>query len=218
MSVVGDFTIPAKAFALEQTLSSNPEMTVEADHLASHSPKEVFPFFWATGGDFERFKHTLEDDPMVTSVSIAERTETEVLYRLEWGDDFRDLIHEIVDHHAAIVEASAHGPQWTLRLRFANEGMVSSFQNHFRETGHQFDVNQLYRPTEPRQRAFGLTAEQHEALVAAVDEGYFTIPRSASAEDVGGTLGISANAFSQRVRRGCETLVRSGLVVSEDTE
>ena len=218
MSVVGDFTIPAKAFALEQALSVEPDMTIEADHLASHSPKEVFPFFWATGGEFEQFKHALEDDPTVTEVSVAEETETEALYRLKWSGDFCNLIHEMIDHHAAIVEASAHGTEWTLRLRFANEGMISSFQNHFRDTGHQFKVNQLYHPTKPRQRAFGLTPEQHEALVAAVNEGYFTIPRTASAEEVSETLGISANAFSQRVRRGCDTLIRSGLMLSDDTE
>lgn len=218
MSVVGDFTIPAGAFALERALSTDPEMTIEADRLASHSPREVFPFLWATGGDFERFYRALEDDPTVTSVGIADETENGVLYRLEWSDAFCNLIHEMVDHHAAIMEAKAHGDEWNLRLRFAEEGMVSSFQNHFRETGHQFDVNQLYHPTEPRQRAFGLTAEQHEALVAAVNEGYFTIPRTASAEEVSETLGISANAVSERIRRGCETLIRSELILPDDTE
>lgn len=218
MSVVGDFTVPAKAFGLAQALSTDPEVTLEADRLASHSPREVFPFLWASGGGFESFEQALEEDPTVTEVGVADETETEVLYRLEWADDFRSLVHEMVDHHAAIVEASAHDDRWNLRLRFANEGMVSSFQSHFRESGHQFEVNHLYRPTEPRQRAFGLTAEQYEALVAASDAGYFTIPRSASAEEVSETLGISANAFSQRVRRGCDTLIRSGLIVSDDDE
>lgn len=218
MSVVGDFTIPAKAFALEQALSTHPEMTIEADRLASHGPKEVFPFLWATGGDSEPFLRALEDDPTVSSVSVADETEAEALYRLEWTDAFCDLVHDMVDHHAAIVEAKAHGDRWNLRLRFAKEEMLSSFQNHFRETGHQFEVNQLYRPAEPRQRAFGLTTEQHEALVVAVNEGYFTIPRTASAEEVSEVLGISANAVSERIRRGCETLIRSGLIVSHDTE
>lgn len=218
MSVVGDFTVPAEAFALEQSLSTDPEVILEADRLSSHSPREVFPFLWARGGEFDRFHRALEDDPTVTSVNVADETETEALYRLEWSEDFCDLVHDMVDHHAAILEAKAHDDRWNLRLRFAREEMVSAFQSHFRETGHQFDVNQLHRPTEPRQRTFGLTAEQHEALVTAVDEGYFTVPRTASAEDVSETLGISANAVSERIRRGCETLVRSGLMVSEDTE
>lgn len=217
MSVVGDFSIPTKAFALEAALSTVPEMTIEADRLASHSPKEVFPFLWGSGGDFDRFLHALDDDPTVTSVDIAEATDEEVLYRLEWSDSFCALVHEMIDHHAAIEEATAHDDKWNLRLRFADDEMVSSFQRHFRETGRTFEVNHLSHPSKPRQREFGLTAQQHEALVTAVQAGYFTIPRTTSVEEIGETLGISANAVSQRIRRGCETLIRSGLM-SPDTD
>lgn len=216
MSIVGDFTIPTDAFALEEALSAVPEMTIEADRLASHSPKEVFPFLWATGGDFDRFSQALEDDPTVTSADISEDTDDEVLYRLEWSDVFCDLVHEMIDHHAAIVKATAHDDHWNLRLRFAEEDMVSSFQRHFQDTEHTFEVNELSYPSEPRQRAFGLTAEQSEALVIAVQKGYFTIPRTASVEEVGETLDISSNAVSQRIRRGCETLIRSGLMSPDD--
>lgn len=213
MSVVGDFTIPAEAFALEQALSTVPEMTIEADHLASHSPREVFPFLWAAGSDFDRIRDVLADDPSVTEVSIADETEDEALYRMVWGESFCGLVHDMVDHHAAILDASAQADEWKLRLRFSTEEMVSSFQSHFHEQGHQFEVLQLYHPTEPRQRAFGLTAEQHEALIVAVEEGYFSVPRTASTADVSEALGISANAASERIRRGTEQLVRSGLKV-----
>lgn len=218
MSVVGDFTIPAEAFGLEQALAAVPEMTVESDHLATHSPAEVFPFLWATGGDFEEFHQALADDSTVTDVSVAVETDDEVLFRLEWSDSFCTLIHEMVDHHAAIMEARADDDQWKLRLRFSKEEMVTSFQEHFREAGHTFQVQQLYHPTEPRQRAFGLTADQHAALTTAVTEGYFKVPRAASTEEVSELLGISANATSQRIRRGCETLIRSGLIIPEDAE
>lgn len=216
MSIVGDFTIPAEDFALDHALSVTPAMIVEADRLASHSPTEVFPFLWGTNGDGEEFFDALEDDPAVTDVSIADHTEDEILYRLEWSDAMCTLVHEMVDHHAAILEARAQAGHWTLRLRFADEGMVSSFREHFHETDRKFEVNQLYHPSEPRQRAFGLTAEQHEALVTAVNEGYFAIPRTTSAKDLGEILGVSANAVSERVRRGCEALVRSGLTIPED--
>lgn len=216
MSVVGDFTIPTDAFALEEALSAVPVMTVEADRLASHSPQEVFPFLWARGGDFDRFLDALKNDPTVTTATIVEETEDEVLYRLEWNDDFHDLVHQMIDHHAVIVDATARDDRWNLRLRFAEEGTVSSFQRYFQEIDHTFEVNNLSRPSEPRQREFGLTAAQYEALVTAVREGYFTIPRTASVEEIGDALNISANATSQRIRRGCETLIRSALTIPED--
>jgi len=216
MSVVGDFSVPAEAFALAQALSAVPEVTVEADRLASHSPKEVFPFLWARGGDLGRFSDALADDPTVTEAEVAEETDEAVLYGVEWSEEFCDLVHETIDHHAAVVEATAREDRWDLRLRFAGEEQVSSFQRHFREAGHAFEVNHLFHPSEPRQREFGLTEPQYEALVEAVRQGYFTVPRETSAERLGETLGISANAASQRIRRGCETLIRATLTVPDE--
>lgn len=124
----------------------------------------------------------------------------------------------MVDHHAAISEAKARDGQWNLTLRFAEEDMISDFQEYFRETGRRFEVNRLEHPSEPRQREFGLTKEQYEALVLAVRHGYFQIPRTTDVERLGAELDISANAVSQRLRRGSGTLVRNALVVDDDTE
>lgn len=213
MSVIGDFTVPAETFALEYALSSAPEMTVEADRLASHSPMEVFPFLWARGGDFDAFQEGLESDPDIEEASVADEQDEEVLFRLVWEEEFCELVHDMVDHHAAILEATADGSRWKLRLRFAEEGMVTTFQEHFREQGQNFEVNSLRHSAGPRQREYGLTPEQYEALVAAVRGGYFSIPRTASVEDVGESLDISANAVSQRIRRGTETLIRTSLMI-----
>ena len=96
--------------------------------------------------------------------------------------------------------------------------MVSEFQSHFRETGRSFDVHALHRPTEPRQRVYGLTSAQAEALKVAADAGYFDVPRSVSVEELGDRLGISANAASQRIRRGSRTLVHETLSGGDDYE
>jgi len=211
MSIIGDFTVPAESFALHHATTAVPEMTVEADRLATHSSTEVLPFVWATGGDFESFRRALDDDPTVVDVDVAEETASETLYRIEWDDEFVALIDDMVDHHAGITEARARDDQWNLRLRFADEGMVTTFQSHFEETGRRFEVNQLVRPRKARQRIYGLTEEQYEALAVAARNGYFSVPRSFSIEELGGHLGISANAASQRIRRGSDTLVRSTL-------
>lgn len=218
MGIVGDFTVPADSFALPTALTDVPRVSVEADRLASHSTMEVLPFLWATDGDLDGFHQALEDDPTVDSVSIAEETDQTVLFRIDWADSIKDLVDEMVDHHATITEAAARDGEWHLRLRFSEEEMVSEFQEHFQKTDREFEVERLHHPSQPRQRAFGLTEEQHEALVTAVSEGYFSIPRESSAEDVGDALDISANAASQRIRRGSETLIRSGLTITDDTE
>ncbi|WP_123533971.1 helix-turn-helix domain-containing protein [Halosimplex salinum] len=218
MSVIGEFTVPAASFVLADALASHPEMRLEADRHATHSPREVLPFLWATGGDFEAFRDELDASPSIESVSVAERTEDAVLYRITWAKPFRELIHDMVDHHAAIVEAAASGTQWTLRLRFADEEMVSSFREHFDETGRHFEVRSLWHSTGPRQREFDLTEDQYEALATAARAGYFDVPRKVSAADLGDRLGISGNAASQRIRRGSGALVRNALLIDEGVD
>ncbi|QLH83455.1 helix-turn-helix domain-containing protein [Halosimplex pelagicum] len=218
MGVIGDFTVPAASFALAEPLAKHPETKVTADRQATHSPREVFPFLWATGGDLNAFGDSIAGAPAVETVSVAERTDDAVMFRVVWDEAFQTLIHEMVDHHASIVEASAASDAWSLRLRFADEEMVSSFQRHFEETGRRFEVRSLWHPSGPRQREYGLTAEQYEALAAAVRAGYFDVPRDASAAELGERLGISGNAASQRVRRGSAVLVRNALLLDGEAD
>lgn len=215
MSVIGDFTVPANAFALSEALSAVPEMTVRADQLATHSTMEVLPFLWASGGELDTFTDAVKDDSTVEEVSVVDELEDTLLYKVEWEDEFVALVDDMADHHAAVIDARGRDEDWRLRLRFVEDSQVSSFQRHFDETGHPFEVQRLYHPSEARQRGFGLTAEQHETLSVALREGYFEVPRGTSVAELGELLGVSSNAVSQRLRRGCDSLLRSTLAIED---
>ncbi|ELY52888.1 helix-turn-helix domain-containing protein [Natronococcus jeotgali] len=55
-------------------------------------------------------------------------------------------------------------------------------------------------------RRWELTPAQEACLRAALEAGYFEIPREASSEDVAAELGISKSAFLERLRRAEATL------------
>lgn len=211
MSVVGEFTVPAEAFALEHALAAVPDVVLEADQVASHSTMGVLPFLWVSRGDVDALRQAFEDDETVESVTVADELDGDVCYRMQWNDAVDDMVDRMVDHQAAIVRARASDGEWTLRLRFAEESMVSKFQAYFREQGTDFEVHSLGQLTVPRQGAVGLTTEQRTALTVAYRSGYFDIPRGTTATELGDRLGISGNAASERVRRGCRTLVESSL-------
>lgn len=52
-----------------------------------------------------------------------------------------------------------------------------------------------------------LTGKQHVTLAAAVDMGYFQVPRQADQSDLADELGVTEQAVSERLRRACETVV-----------
>lgn len=218
MAIIGDFTVSAGSFALDTALADAPDMIVRADRLASHSTEDVLPFLWASKGDFETFREGLRNDSTVESATVAAERSGSVLYKLQWSQIFVDLIDEMINQHAAIVEADARAGNWRLKLRFTKEGQVSSFQKHFSEKNLTFEVNQLYHPTAPRQREYDLTPEQRDTLVMALDKGYFKVPRDLSIEELADEFGISANAISQRIRRGSANLVRNTLTITANRE
>ncbi|WP_433630800.1 bacterio-opsin activator domain-containing protein [Halomicrococcus sp. NG-SE-24] len=218
MSVIADFTIPAEAFTLQRALTAAPDMTVEAERLASHSAEWALPFLWASSGDFERFHGAMQDDPTVASMAVIEEADSDVLYKIHWSDSVIELVNEMIDQEATILEAQAQAPNWWLRLRFSEEKQVSSFHDHFAERGHRFEVGKVYHPSAPRQRKYGLTTEQRDTLVAASRKGYFSVPRDLSTEELADVLGVSSNAVSQRIRRACANLVQHTLMVGTDEE
>ncbi|WP_227378840.1 helix-turn-helix domain-containing protein [Haladaptatus halobius] len=217
MSVVADVTVPADSFTLQHALTTEPEMIVEADRLASHSAEEVMPLLWASGGDFEVFQKAMQDDPTVNNVTVIEESADRVLYQVIWHDEFVDLINEMIDQHASIVEAKAHGEKWRLQLRFIEEDQVSTFRDHFTERGYSFQANKISFSTAPRQRTYGLTTEQRDTLVTAFQRGYFNVPRDFSLEDLAEVFDISSNAVSQRIRRGSANLIEHALIIGTDT-
>lgn len=216
MSVIGEFSIPSSSFALDEALTEDPSIVVEAERMATHSTMQVMPFLWGSGCDAEEFRDVLLADPSMEEVSVSEDTGDGVLYKVVWEQAFRDLVDAMVDHHGAMVEATGTDGTWYLTLRFAEEHHVGEFQDHFREEGRNFEVERLYQPTAPRQREYKLTPEQRDALVAAYSAGYFDVPRRSSASDLAAELGISTNAVSARLRRGSANLVDSSLVIDED--
>lgn len=62
---------------------------------------------------------------------------------------------------------------------------------------------------------YGVTARQREALLLAVEWGYYAIPRETGTADLAARLGISKQSVTERLRRGTANLVRNTLGGSE---
>lgn len=57
-------------------------------------------------------------------------------------------------------------------------------------------------------RRWDVTPAQEAAIRAALERGYFNVPKDATATDVASDLGISKSAFLERLRRGQQSLFR----------
>ena len=78
------------------------------------------------------------------------------------------------------------------RVLFPDRDVLSATYEFCRDRNPTFDLRQVYELSNASQRGhFGLTDEQHDALVAGLKSGYFDVPRRATMDDLAADLGVS---------------------------
>lgn len=214
MSVIAEFTLPAEAFALEQTFDTVPDAKIEIERLATHSREWVMPFLWVTNNDIDAVKTALRNDPCIDELQVLDTDATVGYFNVHWTEDIQQLVDLIVDQHGIMQEAEAEHGTWYLKLQFVDQDALEAFQAYFNEQGYSFELQRMYAGTAPKEREYDLTPAQHEVLVTALEMGYFDIPRDVQIEELAEELDISTNAVSERLRRATGNLTRNILTVS----
>lgn len=214
MATIAEVHVPATEFPLENSLSRVADARFDIEHIVATEDDRVRPFVWAKAGDFEAMDAALTADPCVEDLTLLYGDENARLYRMEWDTRIRVITHLLTESDATILNLSGVDGEWVLRIRFPDRDTLSTTYAFCRNRGLTFDFREIYEPNEATQRGhFGLTDIQQEALVRAVECGYFDIPQSVTMDEVAETLGISRQAVSERLRRGHRRLIESALIL-----
>lgn len=207
MAVVAELKIPAEGFDLGRITSVLGRAHIELERVVPVGG-DPMPFFWASGVDFETFERTVRDEQLVDDLTALARVGDRVLYQVVWGDMAANLTGILTDSDATILEAAGKDV-WLFRLRFPDHRGLQVFHNECQDQGITFAIQRIYTLDEEQESKyhFDLTPEQREALVLALDKGYFGVPRGATLTDIADELGISQQAASERIRRGAESVL-----------
>lgn len=200
---------------LRQSLERSPDIQVEwVQSDIQEGRDRIQDLLWASGGDFDAFEEAMEDDPTVTApirtIDLGDRR----LYQLEIVDEGFDVsIYPLVVEEGGVIqdlEGTHEG--WYFRVGFPDEGAVSRFFDFCTEHDIPFEIDRIFEERSPgSQSTAGLTDVQRKTIMAALDIGYFDVPRGGDLQDLGDRLGISDNAASQRLRRGMKQLIEQTL-------
>jgi predicted DNA binding protein len=216
--VVLEFTVSAGAFALERTLQEFPDVVVEYERLVptSHHP---LPYLWTDDGAASGLAAAISEEPRVESVTRVATFDKSSLYRIEWAPSENDLLHCVstTAPETALLQAEGRGGEWALKLRFPSRAALSDFQAFYEEREIDLHVVRLYGLTEPKLGQYDITPKQREALLRALEMGYFEIPRETTLEAVAESMDISRMAASERLRRGQTNLVGNSLTIGRPT-
>lgn len=207
MSVEATFTLACETSPLGDLAAADLDLSFEMERVVP-AGERVMPYLWVYGTAQDAFERTASDTPGVETVLPLDRFEDSALYRIEWDRDTEQFITGIVDTGGVVVEA--HGrTEWQFRIRFECTDDLAAFREHCRDHGIDYRLQRIQTVTteEAPEFEFGLTWAQHEAVLAAVEQGYFEVPRAVLLSDLAAELDISQQAVSEHLRRGVNKIL-----------
>jgi predicted DNA binding protein len=212
MSVIAEFDISATEFLLGRVLTAEPAMHLELERIVPVS-RQVMPYLWASGGDFEVFETEVRASPYVEELLALDRVGERVLYRVEWAEEVESLMYGIAETDATILEAYGNDG-WFFRIRFVDHGGLTDFHNYCTDHDISFELRRVYTMADVGRDGlvFDLTDQQREALVLAVREGYYEVPRGTTLDELATEMGISEQAASERIRRAADRVLSAVLL------
>lgn len=218
MSVIVHLRIPSDSFELGRIMAMNVDTTVE---LASMIPlgEKAIPLFSVFDHNTTAFEETVENHPSVEQLEQVSQHDDEIVYALDWNVGRDVFFSGIQEFHAHLLSATGTRDTWEFELRFPDHEALSEFQEYCSDAHIALDIGRIYNPTRPGSGPwYGLTPEQKETLVKAVEGGYYSIPRQMSTNDLADEFGVSDQAVTERLRRAIISLVENTLIVQSEEE
>lgn len=203
MSTIAEFRLPAAETTLGTALEHAPEATFELESSVS----KTRPSLWVSGVDRDAAEAAFETDPTVEGHELLVETDSRLLFDVSFVDDAVRLRDELLADGGSLLEMWGTDGWWQVRVRFRNRDALCDAYDRLEAAGIAVDLRRVTDVTGVTDTETRLTPEQHEALEAALEHGYFEIPRAISMEELATELGISHQALSERFRRAYETLV-----------
>lgn len=214
MTSIAEFTLPATNFPLGQVFAERPEVTLELDRVVPSSDT-VMPYFWVQDPDpdLEGIRKIFNDLPELRSAVLMEDLGDRGLFRAEWKPEYMGIMGAIEVTGVTVLSATGSKEGWLFELRATKTEQFSDFQQYCKDNDIDVTLTRLSRLSEMTTGTeYNLTPAQHEALVIAYNEGYYSDPRETDHETLASQLGITRQALSARIRRGYRNLIGSTII------
>ena len=205
-------TLPAEDFALADLFERVPDVRTECESTVATSD-DCTLLVVQTDGDEHDVDTALQSDAGVAASDCFGRHSNGLTYRVRWEGRPRQLLQRLVTADVTLLSMQGQNGQWKLQLVAPDRKKIARAYEIMDDLDCRVECRSISSFDGGESRRSWLTDEQQEALIAAFENGYYTIPRNISVENLADELGISHQALSERFRRAHRELVESTLVV-----
>ncbi|MDR5672050.1 Transcriptional regulator, contains HTH domain [Halalkaliarchaeum sp. AArc-CO] len=204
--------------ALAHTIRSLPRGDVRVLPEVATDPQHNM-YYIVFEGEFDQpIDDILAEDHTVEEAKLMSDYGDQLVYGIIFTDETKLIAPKVTEVGGMSLDARSFSNGWIERWQLPSREVLAEIWEYARDNSFTFDVLELHQISErEHDDGYGLTAEQHEALVTAFERGYFEEPRGISLVELADELGISPAAASGRLRRGLTRLIGM-TIVDPDTE
>jgi hypothetical protein len=214
MSLIAECTLDSPL--LREALTAVPEMRVHYENETIPNGRPARFVFRADGGEFDAFEAAMDRDPSVADWAFLASVDEQRLYRVDIAREVESELTytALVELDGFVIGATGAADGWSVRIQFPDREALSTYRDACLDAGLSFELENLYCAAEAADFDARLTGRQREALEAALELGYFQIPRQVSTAELGDELDVTGQAVSERLRRALATAAE--MVLDDD--
>lgn len=185
---------------------------IDVEEIYQSATGETKLICWVYGEDLGRVEAAFDDDDTVRAFSLLEDPGDRRLYSVTLSERGQSHLtyptaaeYDIGYHEITVTDDTR------IRARVPSREALFAYRDVCREKDIPFRIQRIFQESSSTGDRYGVTDRQTEALLVALEEGYFDVPRSTTLSAVADELGISDQALSARLRRGQANLLRTTL-------
>ena len=174
-------------------------------------------FYRVESSDLLRFEDGLRRDHTIGAFErVRETGDGRAIYSVEYSDEAKTLSPVVSTANGVILDMENEGSAWNLTVWMSERTDLAQIWDYARRNDIDIELLRVNEYASLGNTDAGLTDSQREALLVAIETGYFEEPRDATLSEVAADLDISQPAASGLLRRAIKRLVVSALL--EDSE
>lgn len=202
---------------LTETVTHDRSSVVKSVSEAGTDPTSGKFFYHITSADFRQFEDGLRNDRTISEFErVADTGDEKAIYSVTYTDEAKVLSPVISAANGVILDMENDGRAWVLTVWMPERTELAHLWDYAQAHGIDIELLRVNEYASIGTTDAGLTESQRDALLVALEAGYFEEPRTATLSEVAAELDISQPAASGLLRRGIKRLVVSSML--EDSE
>lgn len=202
MGLTAEFRLLSEEVELVDVVRAVPDCTITIEYNDQTFAGPIVTLIRVVGRSLDAVETALENADYVQELALISDDGLVRVYHLVLDGPWRAEMDEITFNKTLIERVRVTKDGWQLKQQFANRDELAAYRDSCLRAGADFRLDRLYESGSTSETIPGVSEKQREALLAAYEAGYFTVPRQTSLEEIAAELGISQSALAERLHRG----------------